>query len=353
MNSTSHRNRHPSRPVRLAVAALAAAGVATTAVVMAAPGYAAPSPEASYASGKVKLSRGLLSIKGTRASDEIVLRLRDGSPEILEVDFGDDGYANYSFERADVARITVAAGAGDDLVRIDEENGVFTDSISTTLRGGGGDDSLVGGSGAEVFVGGDGNDSIDGNRGNDAAFMGADDDLFVWDPGDGSDAIEGQRGRDRMLFNGANADEPVDLSANGTRLRFFREPGAITMDTAGVEQVDFVALGGADVVTINDLSQTDVDEVNVDLAGTPGSTAGDGQADRVVVNGTNANDAITVRGDAGAVQVTGLAATIAILHPEAANDQLEIKTLEGTDNVGSGGLAPGTIPLLVDGVLVP
>ena len=45
-----------------------------------------------------------------------------------------------------------------------------------------------------------------------------------------------------MLFNGANVAERVELTANGNRLRFFRDAASITMDTHGVEQVDFVAL---------------------------------------------------------------------------------------------------------------
>ena len=85
--------------------------------------------------------------------------------------------------------------------------------------------------------------------------MGAGDDTFVWDPGDGSDVIEGQDGADTMRFNGANVAEKFDLSANGSRLRFFRDVGNITMDTAGVERVDVNALGGIDLVTVNDLQR--------------------------------------------------------------------------------------------------
>jgi hypothetical protein len=44
---------------------------------------------------------------------------------------------------------------------------------------------------------------------------------------------------------------------------------------------------------------------------------------------------------------------VKILDSEAANDRLEINTLEGRDNVDSAGLAPGAIQLLVDGVAVP
>jgi hypothetical protein len=59
---------------------------------------------------------------------------------------------------------------------------------------------------------------------------------FVWDPGDGSDTIEGQDGTDTMLFKGADAAERVALFANGSRLRFLRDPGNVAMDTAGVER---------------------------------------------------------------------------------------------------------------------
>ena len=116
--------------------------------------------------------------------------------------------------------------------------------------------------------------------------MGAGDDTFQWDPGDGSDTIEGQDGNDTMLFNGANIAEKVDLSANGNRLRFTRDVASIVMDTDGVERVDFIALGGADNVTVNDLTGTDVTKVNVDLGAVAGG-AGDGAADRVSVFGTN------------------------------------------------------------------
>jgi hypothetical protein len=125
------------------------------------------------------------------------------------------------------------------------------------------------------------------------------------------------------------------------------------MDTHGVERVDFNALGGGDLVTVNDLTGTDVNRVNVDLAGTPGGATGDGQPNRVVVNATKNDDTIRVNGDATEVIAKGVAPTIGILHPEAANDRLEINTLAGTDTVDSGGLAAGAIQLFVDGILVP
>jgi len=340
------------------IVAVAVAGA--VAAVVAGPGNAASAIKADKASHSPKqsgfkhpkLKHGELTVKGTEASEKIALRLQAGNPAILQVDVGDDGSADFSFERNEIARIAVDARPGDDAVRIDDGNGPFTDNIPTTLDGGAGNDTINGGAGAESLIGGDGNDAIDGNGGADVGLMGAGADTFVWDPGDGSDVVEGQDGADTMVFNGAGGPEQVDLSANGNRLRFFRTQGAITMDTAGVERVDFNALGGADTATVNDLSGTDVTDVRVDLAATLGGATGDGQADRVVVNATDGEDAINVQGDAEVVKASGLAAGIAILHSEAANDRLEINTLAGTDSVDSD-LDAGAIQLFVDGVLVP
>ncbi len=299
-----------------------------------------------------QLKHGALTIKGTKAGDKIAVRLAAGDPTTLQVDANDDGAGDFSFARADVTSILVRALAGNDAVRMDESNGAFTDTIPTTIDGGKGNDRIAGGKGVERLLGGPGNDSIDGNGGNDISLLGAGADTFIWDPGDGSDTVDGGPGADTMLFNGAAASEQVDLSANGSRLKFFRNPGNVTMDTVRVERVDFNALGGADIVTVNDLTGTGVSRVRVDLAGTLGGVTGDGQADRVIVNATNGSDAIDVSGDSNLLKVSGLAATTEILHSQVANDRLEVNTLAGADTVGSAGLAAGAIQLFLDGVLV-
>jgi Ca2+-binding RTX toxin-like protein len=342
------------------VAAAVAFVIAAVAGIMAGQGSAAPPSHSGYGYPSKaarfetpKLKAGVLAVKGTNASDRITLRLQANNPNILQVDVGDDGSADFSFERSKIAKIAVNARAGADLVRIDESNGVFTDTIPTTIDGGDGNDTIAGGKGVEMLLGGRGNDSIDGNGGNDRALLGAGNDTFIWDPGDGSDTIEGQRGSDTMRFNGASGTDQVDLSANGHRLKFFRVQATITMDTVGVERVDFNALGGTDLVTVNNLAATDVRTVNVDLAGAIGGPAGDGAADQVIVNATNDKDAIDVSGDAATVKVSGLAATTRILHSEVAKDRLDVNTLEGRDTVASVGLAAGAIQLFVDGLLIP
>src|SRR6185312_1871919 len=126
-----------------------------------------------------------------------------------------------------------------------------------------------------------------GGRGSDLALLGAGDDTFIWNPGDGSDTVEGQAGFDTLLFNGANIAEKIAISANGGRTRFTRDIANIAMDLNDIERIDFSARGGGDNITVNDLSRTDVTQVNIDLAGVPGSGVGDGAVDQVAATGTN------------------------------------------------------------------
>ena len=133
-----------------------------------------------------------------------------------------------------------------------------------TLDGGAGNDAINGGDGSDTLRGGTENDAIDGNRGDDTGLLGAGDDSFTWDPGDGSDKVEGEAGTDTLVFNGAAVAESFDLSANGNRLKFFRNVANITMDVDDTERVDVRALGGIDNTVVNDLSATDVKNIVLD-----------------------------------------------------------------------------------------
>jgi hypothetical protein len=334
---------------RLGAFPVAAAAVVAIATAAAYPAQGAAAQQRHQLErAHARLDHHALRVRGTGANDAIALRLAAGNPAVVQVDLGDNGSADFSFPRAAIDSISVKARSGNDRVRIDDTNGAFTNAIPTRIDGGPGNDTIAGGAGAEMLNGGPGNDRIDGNGGNDVSDLGAGDDTFVWDPGDGSDTIEGNDGTDTMVFNGAAASETVDLSANGDHLRFFRNPVNITMDTHGVERVDFNALGGADAVTVNDLTGTDVKSVNLDLAGTLGGTTGDGQTDQVVVNGTNANDAIAVAGDTSGVTVSGLHTQVAIQHQEP-TDKLSVEGLAGDDNISATGLAAGAITEFLDG----
>jgi len=189
---------------------------------------------------------------------------------------------------------------------------------------------------------------ITGGRGNDVAFLGDGNDKFVWNPGDGSDTVEGQAGTDTLVFNGSNANENIDISANGSRVRLFRDVGNVAMDLNGVEHVQLNAAGGADTVTVNDLTGTDTTQVAIDLAAT-GMTSGDGQPDNVIVNGTAGDDTIKIASRSGGVTVSGLAAQVTIAHAEGANDTLTINGLGSNDTIDASALKAGQINLVING----
>jgi hypothetical protein len=207
-------------------------------------------------------------------------------------------------------------------------------AIGPVFNGGVGDDTLIGSPNADLFNGG---------MGLDLALMGAGDDTFTWNPGDGSDTLEGQAGlADRMLFNGANVNDGIEMSANGGRLRFFRNIATVTMDADNVEVIDFNASGAADTILIQNLAATDVDQVNIDLAA-GGTTNPDGAADTVEVHGTDADDAFVLAGNPTAVNETGSPAAVSLRRQDPAMDQIILHGGAGNDTLDTTGLEPNSI----------
>jgi Ca2+-binding RTX toxin-like protein len=252
----------------------------------------------------------------------------------------------FSLDIGTTENLVVNAGGGDDVITAG--NGLAS-LISLTLDGGDGNDTITGGDGNDLIFGGNGDDIVRGGRGNDNAQLGSGNDTFIWNPGDGSDTVEGGSGTDTMLFNGANVNEKIDISANGSRVRFTRDIANITMDLNSIEQIQFNALGGADTITVNDLSGTGVKDVTIGLAATPGSTTGDGAADVVIVNGDAGSEHVQVTADGNQVTVTGTPETVVISGVEAANDRLIINGLGGNDTIDASMLAAGVIGLTIDG----
>jgi Ca2+-binding RTX toxin-like protein len=150
------------------------------------------------------------------------------------------------FDRISPAPFSIDIGTTENLVlNMNGGDDTFTAGnglaglINLTVDGGAGNDTITGGDGADRLLGGDGNDTITGGRGDDTMLGGAGDDTFVWNPGDGSDVVEGQDGTDTLQFNGANINEKIDITANGTRARFTRDVANITMDLNSVEHINF------------------------------------------------------------------------------------------------------------------
>jgi Ca2+-binding RTX toxin-like protein len=219
--------------------------------------------------------------------------------------------------------------------------------IKITVDGGEDNDTLLGSNGADILLGGDGNDFVDGNQGNDTGLLGAGDDTFQWDPGDGSDTVEGQAGADTMAFNGANIAERMDVSANGSRVRFTRDIAGIVMDLNRVESIVAKALGGTDTLTVNDVSGTDLTKVVGDLNATGGGD--DAAADNVIVNATNGDDVVSVSGSGPNVQVNGLAASVSLSGAIAGSDRVTVNGLAGDDVIDGTALAANSALLTENG----
>src|SRR5262245_10396578 len=254
--------------------------------------------------------------------------------------------APFSIDIGTTEHLVLNMNGGDDSF---SATGNLATLIGVTVDGGTGNDTILGSNGADTLFGGDGNDFIDGNQGNDTALLGAGDDVFQWDPGDGSDIVEGQDGFDTLLFNGAALNEKFEVSANGDRVRFTRDVGNIVMDLNDVETIHVNALGGADSVTVNDLTGTDVTQVAIHLSGTLGGTTGDGAVDQTTVNATNGDDAVQIAGTGTSLSVLGLSAQVNITASEGANDSLTVKGNGGNDTLSAATLPAGVTSLTLDG----
>ena len=172
---------------------------------------------------------------------------------------------------------------------------------------------------------------VDGNRGNDVALLGAGADHFQWDPGDGSDTVEGQGGQDVMDFNGSNAAEHIDVSANGAaraaHARRRRHHHGLRRDRGPERPRRSAAPTPSPSTTSAAPTSTAAD---VDLGAFDGT--GDGAADTVIANATDAADDVAVSSDAGTDIVSRAATKVTVTGGEPALDNVIVATLGGDDN---------------------
>ena len=143
--------------------------------------------------------------------------------------------APFSIDIGTTENLVVNMNGGDDTFTAG--NGLAT-LIQLTVDGGAGNDTITGGDGNDMLLGGDGNDVINGGRGNDTAVRRRRRRHLRLEPGRRQRHRRGPGRHDTLLFNGANINEKIDLSANGSRVRFTRDVATITMDLNGVERID-------------------------------------------------------------------------------------------------------------------
>jgi hypothetical protein len=116
-------------------------------------------------------------------------------------------------------------------------------------------------------------------------------------------------------------------------VRVQRNIADVTMDFDDVEALALRVLGGADTITVNTTTGTDLATVDVNLGAFGGG--GDAAADTVITNGTDAADSVRVRrlGSQAAVGGTGAETRVS---GELGLDTLRIQTLGGNDKVEVG-----------------
>jgi hypothetical protein len=249
----------------------------------------------------------------------------------------------------------VSASAG--LFPLLNINGSEADRDTLTLNTLGGDDTIDasslaagviglainGGAGSDEIVGSPGNDSITGGAGDDKINMGGGDDAFTWNSGDGSDTVDGDGGTDTLNFNGSAANENIALSASASRLQLTDDADGINLDVGGIEQTSVAPLGGADHVTIGDLTGTAQSIIKVKLNA-------DGASDNVTVTGSNGADTVHVDGDfSNGVTVIGLATQVNVIGALGATDGLTVNAQGGADNIDASTLEAGALNLTING----
>jgi Ca2+-binding RTX toxin-like protein len=273
-------------------------------------------------------------------ADRVTVNATAGQDNIDVSGFGGDvfvlGPTFVQIEGADKTdRLRVNGRGGRDFMS------ASTDAMKLTLAAGDGDSTMFGGPGDDVLIGGDGFDDIHGRKGDDVVRMGAYFDRFNWAPGDGNDRVDGGGSHDSIFVTGSSDAEAFDVSRSGGGVGFNRDVGNTALDLDDVEEIDTIALGGADRFRIGDLRHTGVDLVDVSLAPSFGTADGDKAADRVEIAG---DAPATVTGKtviSGAVTVSGLAAKLQISHSDGLLDTLAVHA----PAVEATGLQPGTIGL--------
>jgi Ca2+-binding RTX toxin-like protein len=279
---------------------------------------------------------------GSASGDTITVTPFQDANQPNQVQFSSSSGAAGAVSLDSVEQFVVHGQGGDDHINL--LNSANTGLTHFTLDGGAGNDVLQGANGADTLLGGAGNDTVSGGAGNDVALLGSGNDTFIWNPGDASDTVDGGTGSDTLQFNGSNVGEKMDISADGSHVRFFRDVGNVTLDVTGTEHINVADHSGADFITVNDLRGTDVKDLHIDL--TP--AASDPGSDTVIVNGTNGNDAVVLKGDATDTKVLGLAAQTHLEHGDS-SDSLLIQGGFGDDNLDASSLLSGGPKLTLDG----
>jgi Ca2+-binding RTX toxin-like protein len=339
-----------------------------TVALTAAPAHAAP------ASVTVTFNAGVLTITG----DAVANSLTVGQTPAHVITLNGTPVLAGTVTRANVQRVHMDGGAGNDTLRLDETNGAMPPgdflggdgndtlgggSSADTLDGGPGVDTFVGNGGDDHILGGPGNDKAIGGPGNDTVSLGTDADRFTWNPGDGDDHVDGDAGTDTLTFNGSDRapsgpfeTEGLSFDSDGTRTtirraltRQFPLPSDVNVVSfKGFEQVRSALAGGPNALNFaQGMARSDVAAIRVDL-GPPGQAPidprqGPDTRSFTAFTGTEGADRFRIGGSpAAGVHVTGLGPAVLLTGAQV----LVVGGRRGDDVIDAGGLAAGAVEVL-------
>jgi hypothetical protein len=244
------------------------------------------------------------------------------------------------------ANVEVHFGGDDDIL-------VHNGSGTVQAWGDGGNDRLTGGPNADMLDGGTGEDVLRGRGGADSVKGGTGDfeDSINWAYGDGPDTlVDGGAGNDRLTIEGIEGS-PLDLRISAAGTGFTAQiVGAGTLNVAAIESATILGTSGSDKFTINQLSNSLLSQVSLELgAGTA--------SDSVIVNGSDAAESIDISSetsilvtservgdtadtvlietpvDVAVVSIDAVTIDISGVGGSFGSDTLEVNALGGTDTI--------------------
>jgi Ca2+-binding RTX toxin-like protein len=246
MTARRHTDRRRTARLLLAVAVAIAAALAA-------------SPPASAAT-TATFANGVLTVTGDGAGNSISVS-RDAAGKLL-VNNGAIVVVGGTPTVANTGLIRVFGQGGNDAITLNEASGALPranlhgGASNDTLTGGSsndqlfgqsGNDTLLGKGGFDVLTGGSENDTLTGGDADDQAFGQGGNDRMIWNPGDDTDLNEGGGATDTVEVNGGGGAEQFTTTANGARVRFDRlDPAPFAIDIGTSENLVLNANGGDD-----------------------------------------------------------------------------------------------------------
>lgn len=190
------------------------------------------------------LSNGVLRVDGSSAADAISVS-ESGGQLVASL-----GSLSSNYNSADVNRIEILAGDGNDNVSVNGGIPAYVDAAggNDTVFGGDANDTLTGGAGKNLLVGGFGDDRLNGSGSRDSIQGGQGDDRLYGNGGD--DTLDGGGNVDR-LFGGDGNDSLFGASSND---KLYGEVGD---DTLFGGNGDDILDGGAGTDSAEDRSGDD------------------------------------------------------------------------------------------------